>query len=388
MIIGLSSNDRLIGQEIGGMLWQLLPDIYPEISYDPKDPAFNELWDTIPLLLRNQNSDNLEPVQYPVVYMGMERVFGTKKRAYEFPEFDNEALSFDDYLEKLRLFLIYRLTRPPEGAQDLLISAVWEVLHNHGTEAAIAFVQQLWRGRWLVDFHYVAEVLEFAIVGGIEEELSKFRSDRDRIASMALDIIMRERLAKEEAKSFDDWIFEAYSLLPEIFLCLRMIRQLGGEAGDELRKFDRVMDEFIADIMTTIFIMPDQRRTQGRGLADYLARAIEESQSFQDAKKRVRGVYRGRSIVPRIWYEKAASILDRIEGEGLPLSVKSLRESDITDLNASDISILFSYVMTADGKENQWMEMGTLFDLWETQEIPEDELSGMKFSISKQDTSD
>lgn len=388
MTIGRSIHDKLIGQEIGRMLWQTIPYIYPEVSYDSKDPAFAEMWNSSSALPGTQCSDGLEPVQYPVVYMGMERAFGTKKRAYEFPDIDGEALTFDEYLEKLRLFLIYRLTCPPEGAHDLLISAVWEVLHNHGNEAATAFVKKLWRGRWLVDFHYISEILEFAIVGGIEEELSKFRSDRDRIQAMALDLILRERLAKEEARSFDDWIFEAYSMLPEIFLCLRMIDQLGDEAGDELGKFDRILDEFIADIMTTISILPNQRREQNGGLANYLVTAIEKSETFQDAKKRVRGIYRGRSIVPRVWYEQAVSILDRIEGEGLPLSVESLKESDVRGLNASDISTLFSYVMTANGKEDQWMDMGTLFGLWETHETPQDELSGIKFSISKNDTSD
>ncbi len=64
MTIGLSIHDNVIGQEIGSMLWQLLPEIYPDLSYDAEDQPFTELWSANSFFRLEKSPELSSVVQY------------------------------------------------------------------------------------------------------------------------------------------------------------------------------------------------------------------------------------------------------------------------------------------------------------------------------------
>lgn len=382
-MIGLSEVDRTIGLEVGRLIWYLLPDMHPAIERAQEDPRFVELWTHSPDRDAQQR-DIL--VDHPVIYLGSERFFGTTDRGFEYPGVSGQSLPLSEYMSKLRLFLIYRLTRPPEGSLQLLMAAVRDVAECHGWPAAMDFVVKLWRGRWLCDCVEIGFLIKAILTEGTEAGIDRLVGDRTMVIERVNQIIAREREAKERARSTEEWLFEAYCLLPEIFAWFGILSDMRErKEDDELSKYSRVLDEFLADISTTLAI-PLMQRAGGEGLAEiYALKPVDAASSVSDARRAIRGTYRGRSIIPKVWYEQVSTALDRVDTEGLPLRSSSFSQKEVENLDRVDIALIFGCAFTKDGKDSHWMTTAALFDLYETTETPPDALSGI--SISRKDPS-
>jgi len=221
------------------------------------------------------------------------------------------------------------------------------------------------------------------IAEGSDEGLEALFANRSRVIDAATQIIFREREAKETASSTDEWLFEAYCLLPEILAWLWVLREMRNRAeDDELSKYDRVLDEFQADISTTITIPILHRNGSWAGLGKtYALDVLDRADSIDAARHEIRGIFKGRSIVPRVWYDEAMAALDRIERGGLPAHSDSFTRAEVEKLDRTDMALLFGCALTKDGKRDHWWITDELFGFSDTDETPQSELGSITFSL-------
>ncbi|RWR15933.1 hypothetical protein D2T30_22740 [Sinirhodobacter populi] len=106
---------------------------------------------------------------------------------------------------------------------------------------------------------------------------------------------------------------------------------------------------------------------------------------MEDARRSIRGIYRGRSIIPKVWFEAASRALDRIATDHLPLRGASFSPEELDHLNRVDIAMLFGCALTKDGKDEHWMLLGSLIDQWETQETAPSLLGGISMHFGRDD---
>src|SRR5439155_24140437 len=102
--------------------------------------------------------------------------------------------------------------------------------------------------------------------------------------------------------------------------------------SDELEKYDRVLDEFMADIGTTIQIACGA--TNGTLADSYAIAPLFECTSIEDAIARIRAIYRGRSIIPRVWYELARKALERVNPSEIQRIAKAGHLPNANELRA------------------------------------------------------
>jgi hypothetical protein len=215
------------------------------------------------------------------------------------------------------------------------------------------------------------------ITGGTDDGIRRLEEDVERLEAEALRLIQAVQQLKDSAESMDEWLHESYSLLPDILTWGLIIAWANKRhLSDELDKYHRVLDEFQADIGTT-FTIPCCAPRGNDNLADaYAISPLLESETIDEAISKIRGIYRGRSIIPRVWYERAKTSLERLKetrwqrpeqiilqraDDGAPLS-----PTDYAALNEVDLSQAFGRAMTANSKENNWPFLGMLFDYWDS----------------------
>jgi hypothetical protein len=155
------------------------------------------------------------------------------------------------------------------------------------------------------------------ITGGTDEGIRRIENDADRLEAEAVRLLQVEQHVKEAAQSTEEWLHEAYCLMPDIYTWGLTIAWANERLkSDELAKYTQMLDEFQADIGTTLTI-PCTSLRGGENLAEtYALRPLVESATIDEAIGKIRAIYRGRSIIPRVWYEKASSILDRLRSAG------------------------------------------------------------------------
>jgi hypothetical protein len=168
----------------------------------------------------------------------------------------------------------------------------------------------------------------------------------------ALRIISLERKLKETASTVEEWLHEAYCLLPDVMTWLTVLRRANeSHKSDELEKYDRVLDEFQADIGTTLQF--HREWSSGRsGLVDpYFLSPLRKEASVQDGLKAIRGIYRGRSIIPRVWYARAEAITADAAARLGPCSCEALVDyisanDAVWEIDVSDTAASFGRAAT------------------------------------------
>src|SRR5262249_20951272 len=151
---------------------------------------------------------------------------------------------------------------------------------------------QLWRGRWIIGAYDCAFIRRTVITGGLEVEVRELQSNAQRLETEALRLVQTERQLKDTARSMEEWLHEAYCLLPDIHTWSFFISHAKESLqSDELEKFHRILDEFQADIKTTLMI-PCGTVRGSESLADaYAIRPLMENQSIDEAIVAIRGIY-------------------------------------------------------------------------------------------------
>jgi hypothetical protein len=122
-----------------------------------------------------------------------------------------------------------------------------------------------------------------------------------------------ERTLKREARSLDEWLHELYCLTPDLWTWFEPLRVASGATrSDGLGKYDRVLNEILADIGTSISI-PSVAVNDGGTFSDiYLLKPLLEHRGDIEATRLyIRGLCRGRTIIPQMWFEFANDVCQR-----------------------------------------------------------------------------
>lgn len=372
--MSLTAIEEIIAREVGQLCWYLLPDMHPGLKRDEKDEAFRSLWDfDQPDELRAVRAEN-PPVQYPVIYLELEMASGIVPAPFVYPPSHGQALRLSEYLNILKRFLILEFTTRSNAHVPLIQRAIRTLAADLSKDELLGFVDNLWRGRWIVGAMDWAYLRRSVMTGGTEEALREVESNAQRLEKEALRLIETERQLKDTARSMEEWLHEAYCLLPDIFSWLICIHHANKHLkSDELEKYSRVLDEFMADIMTTLQI-PCNSARGGRSLAEeYAIKPLVEKRSIDEAIAKIRGIYRGRSIIPRVWYKLAENALNRLRSADLDAlrfayrrgkmekATSPLPADDYEALNRLDLAQAFGRAMTMDSKKGHWRLLHSLF---------------------------
>jgi len=350
----LSLIDRIIGREIGK--WcaedfrQLFPDECAGALYEqfcdtlkrPEPPELRALTDEDPL------------VEYPVLYLSpSEPTFPAKDIVA--PPHCGQQLRLSEYLAALREFLLPQFT----ADHDRHIATIQNVLDTLELDAGLSDVELLrvadnmWRGRWIVGAETWAKVRMFVFEGQVGGRF-RLRKNSERLQEEALRLIGEERRLKDASRSLNEWLHAIYCLLPEVWMWGQTIAWANDRLqSDELGKYVRILDEYQADIATTLQVAfwPSEQSTT---FADHYAiQEVERSESVEKAIANIRQIYRGRTIIPRVWYESAKRALSQSREGGPPMTDK-----DYAILNDIDQLMAFGWGMTLASPANNLAAIG------------------------------
>lgn len=361
----LSAIDRIIAREVGFTCWVGLQKLYPGIEELEEYQAYGALFEYLEPyeLLAVRLEDPF--VEYPVIYLGIDLFEGRAPAPFLYPPSHGQALRLSEYLAALRTFLMLQFISESESQEahiPLIMNAVLTLARDVSKDELLRFADQLWRGRWIVGARSWSDLRRVIIAGGSEEGIRELENNVERLEAEALRLIQMERKLKDDAQSLEEWLHEAYCLLPDIHTWGVSIGRANRRyQSDELEKFDRVLDEFQADIWTTIRMVALDKRHLAYL---YAYSPLVEKQSFDEAVKNIRGIYRGRSIIPRVWYETAKKAIERLKSTNVDLSQVSRLDKPQSALSLfspvdcaalSDIDLMQSFgrIMTMDSRESK-----------------------------------
>jgi hypothetical protein len=295
--------DRVIAREVGELCWYLLPSLDSDSKIDInkvyRAPAYRAIWTPFEneQLRRVREEDPFVP--YPVLLLDSDRQLNSLA-GLVYPPRHGGHLRLSEYLRHLRRFLILQLTAGQESAARLVMRALREFARTASQAELVELIDMIWRGRWIVGSFEWGELRLTALAGGDEDGVAALLSDHSRLETQAVAVMQMERKLKDSVATIEEWLHEIYCLQPiakSVLIALR--RANHSQHSDELEKFDRVLDEFQADIGTTLHLAIEERQL----LEVYIIRTILEGPDMDAALKQIRGLYRGRTIIPRVWYE-------------------------------------------------------------------------------------
>jgi hypothetical protein len=213
--VSLGALDIILAREIGELCWYMVPRTKGEENFDEKilgDEAFRGFWEpeTSSELADIMRSDPV--VEYPAVILDVSHGRGP----FVFPPKIGKGLRLSEYTRALRHFLIFQITAEERLVRGHILDIVRTAGRKLGEQELLRFVDQLWRGRWIMDSFSWGEMRTAVITGGGKAEIEQLYRDTERLASEAARVVATERRLKGDARSMDEWLFEAYCLLPEI----------------------------------------------------------------------------------------------------------------------------------------------------------------------------
>jgi hypothetical protein len=367
--------DQIIGREVGLFFWEVLPSIYPGLRRDlASEELLNSLRPTSePTELKKVRAEN-PLVEYPVIFLnsestGMSSLFKKLLRrppspVFSFPPKYGAPLPLAEYLAELKAFLVLQLYENENIHVSFIMRAIAALSSQATQEELLIFVDQLWRGRWIIGDLEWSIVRRFVIAGVNEEAEHQIQDDIGRLTEESLRLIQTERKLKETCASIDDWLHETYCLIPDIatwyfWISLAKTRCDNGE----LEKYARVLDEFQADIHTTSYCANEPDSLCGL----YAVTPLLESGSCEEAVRRIRGIFKGRSIITKAWFETAAAMIEKLgpnaiqsldlDAERLDPDTwarKYIPEEARRNLAEVDLVACFGRQFTAKGRSRHW----------------------------------
>jgi len=373
--------DKVIAHRVSQIFWNVLPDIYPGLRFDENDSRFKALWSAETEELQAVYDDD-PLVDYPIIYLGIDVVAGIAPGPYLFPPNHGTKLRLSKYLAVLERFLILQLTGTEGRHVELIWYAVRDLAQKVSQEELLQFIDLLWRGRWICGARDWAEMRLSVITGGSDEGRIALQKDESRLTAEALRLIQEERRLKDKVSSLDEWLFSIYCFLPDVITWFYTIRRARESLNsDEFEKYDRVLDEFLADMMTTIQI-PLMAAAGAKNFAEeYAIIPFLRAKSMDEAISSIHGIFRGRSIIPRVWFDFAKDALVRAHPDRSIMTISELElkpgpngifhEDDYKYLNCVDLASVFGLAFTQDGKDDNWLLLGNNFDYWEAGDEPD-----------------
>lgn len=349
----LDAIDRIIAREVGELCWHVVPILKPELTPIARAQRYRDIW-APPIEEEMAEVKEQDPiVQYPVLLLDSDRQLDTIQGLIYGPNY-GRPVRLSTYLSHLRRFLILQLTGGHEAAVRLAMRGIREFATAASQEELLNLIDLIWRGRWFVGSFEWGLLRLNALAGGSAEDLSVLLDDHEKLQTHAFAIIQRERQIKSSATSIDEWLHEIYSLLPTIHSILFALRKaIEIKHSDELEKLDRVLDEFQADIGTTLGIAVQKNSL----LENYIVRPIERHETLDYALKEIRGVSRGRTIIPQSWYQAVERLVRHHRsvqtGDDLHALKATLLAEIASQLDQPDASSAFGRSLCID--QDPWM---------------------------------
>lgn len=370
--MSLSAIDEIISREVGRLCWFLLPELQTKTIAED-DSKYHAIWNA-PLKGELAGVIDADPVvPYPVIYLDSDVRMGMASQPFIYPSVTGQPVTLRKYLRALRHLLDIQLS----GGQlhiRLLWNAINTLARTQTTEELIRFMDQLWRGRWIADDSFWSGMRTSVFTGGTAAGAQKLLQDVDRLESEALRLIQAERAIKDSCKSLDEWLHEVYCLLPDISTWLFLIRDANKALkSDELGKFDRILDEFHADIATTLDIPCIALDNQNNFAEIYALKPLIKNRSVARAIMEIRGIYKGRTIIPKVWFGDATVALTSLDETKLDLSgepwdkdthrrIRQMIPGDeYTKLNELDLAQAFGRSVTKNGADRRWLLFDGMF---------------------------
>lgn len=330
--MSLSLIDRAIGREVGTLCYYSFSEFFPETYVGKAYEEFKEIM-ALPepaelMALRKQ--DPL--VEYPVLYLGTDVFAKFTARPFLYPPQFGEHIHLSEYLGVLRRFLILQFTTRTDRHVDIIGYALRSVAEKLSPAQLLEFVDSLWRGRWIIDVYEWAKLRRTVIAMGLKGGDKELEGNLGRLEQEALRIIQLERDLKESVDSMNEWLHAIYCLAPQVCTWALTVQWANEKLhSDELDKYGRALEECLVDIGDTL----DQAfwpSGSSQTFADHYAlEPLRKSESVEEALRNIRRVYRGRTVIPRIWYEKA-----RMAIGSLPDGRKRVGSADYASLNDVD----------------------------------------------------
>jgi hypothetical protein len=294
---------RILDQEVAELSWYMFPRITESGDITEVRRAYPASWKTDPSLSKLQELNPL--VELPALLLDPR----LGESHFVMPPVIGNPLNLIDYLKAQRQFLLFQMTANKETVERYVMQVVKMVAQQTDLQTVLGFVDRLWRLRWVVGGYNWSRLRVAVLTDGDSEEYAKICADVDRQIAEATRIVGLERRFKQQAQSTDEWLHEAYCLLPDIYTWLAIIHHANEKHhSDELEKFDRILDEFQADINTTLLIAAGGFGEDGL-VQSYLLKALDKCETVDEAITEIRGIYRGRSILPKVWFEGARDVL-------------------------------------------------------------------------------
>jgi hypothetical protein len=350
-MIGFTDVDRIIGRRVGSVLFTALPSVFEDLEIDEDLPQWAPIYaDRDPDDLKRVIESN-PLVPYPVVHMPDDVRSGVAAAPFLFPPKYGEPLRLDQYIRAVRRFLFFQLSGTQADYVRLLDYAFQHILSDGSYSDALTFVDGLWRGRSILDAYQWGTLRRQFSTNNIK--IAELEADHGRLVDEAAQLVQKERELKRQARSLEEWLHELYCFAPEVWTWFAPLRRASRATGsDELDKMDRVLDEILADVSTSIAApaygtteanpqpfhishmlgkkraevdrstrvpLPTQGTTEATWTifsSSYLLRPLVREHGDTDRTiDHLRGILRGRTIIPQVWFDYASATLKRLKPE-------------------------------------------------------------------------
>jgi hypothetical protein len=253
-----------------------------------------------------------------------------------------EPIRLSDYFSAWRSAIRLAL---PRGRQFVpYVGQALRTAFPHDRETQHQLVDSLWEERWIADAAACGD-LRLGLLVDSPEALARLTDEGEEGAQAFLEVESRLRVAKETARSLDEWLIAVYRLVPLLIYAARLLPR--GSATEGISGLSRMIDEWLADAYGVVrdaalrgFVL----RHRWPWSEHYLIGALEAAEfDVEEAQRQIRLDFESRIGYPRFWRDAALACLAELGHAPLPPSLPIPRE-----LDAFNATRALSLLMTMD----------------------------------------
>ncbi|MCX6583495.1 MAG: tetratricopeptide repeat protein [Candidatus Aminicenantes bacterium] len=180
-------------------------------------------------------------VQFPAVLLSHYREKNQCSSPCYFYPIDNKSMTEMEYFLLWSTFNHLHYTGT-DYTNRLIAESIQYIRKEH-QELAVPFVEQLWEHNWIFEENVGFQLLALAM--GIEQQKDIENLDNDSLFDYFDEIESALNKLKSDSKNMNEWMWGLHILKPHIDLFIQLTR---GKSDDEIKKINRIVSEFGADI--------------------------------------------------------------------------------------------------------------------------------------------
>lgn len=258
--------------------------------------------------------DTINPnvdIQLPVILFDTFRSQEGIEDFYIDPEKNQSSLPTWRYFEYWVPFVRLLMEMGPKSGEPYWQRATLSYSEKHGYERALSFVRSLWRNRWINSYRNCSELIGFCKLGMARE--SGREEDLNFWLDQAFDLRTSITNARDSACNLTEWLEALFILVPEVAATRDLL-----PSNEESNKYRRFFEEARADMLTTramisFFLQRNESHPMSRQYLPLSYRSLKNpdllDEALQDIRKTLMHNYRGRTILPKYWYDIAVENL-------------------------------------------------------------------------------